>query len=236
MTVSNQKPNHKQLLAIADDKVNKAREIASRDPHRLNYHIMAPANWINDPNGLIQFKGSYHVFYQHHPFGVEWGPMHWGHATSPDLVHWEHQPIALAPSETYDHGGCFSGSAVEHEDKMYLFYTGVVYDGAIHTSNRHNRKEVQCMAVSNDGRTFEKHPASPILSNPPADGSKDFRDPKVWKYGNQWYMVVGSTKNGVGKVLIYESLDLVHWSYKGVALESSGTEGYMWECPDLFPL
>jgi beta-fructofuranosidase len=236
MTTTNHGSGHDYLIAAADAEVKKAEEFASKNPYRLNYHIMAPANWINDPNGLIQFNGEYHIFYQHHPFGVEWGPMHWGHVKSSDLVYWEYQPIALAPSEPYDDGGCFSGSAIEHNGLMYLYYTGVVYVGGVNRQNRHNRKEVQCMATSQDGIAFVKHSANPILPNPPTDGSKDFRDPKVWKHSDRWYMIVGSTKDLVGKVVLYESSDLVEWNYKGVVAESDGTQGYMWECPDLFPL
>jgi len=236
MDINNQKLTHEQLVAAADAEVNRVRPIAEKDHHRLNYHVMAPANWINDPNGLIQFKGVYHFFYQHHPFSVDWGPMHWGHATSQDLIHWEHQPIALAPSEPYDKGGCFSGSAIEHNGMLYLVYTGVAYRGEVNRANRENRIEVQCIATSRDGVNFVKHPKNPVIPAPPPDGSKDFRDPKVWKHGNLWYMVVGSTKDQIGKVLLYESADLIQWTYKGVVAESDGTQGYMWECPDLFPL
>lgn len=234
--MSTSKKNHRELAASAYEEVRKLEQVASKNVHRLNYHIMAPANWINDPNGLIEYQGEYHVFYQHHPFGVEWGPMHWGHIKSPDLVRWEHVPIALAPSESYDEGGIFSGSAIEHNGSMYLFYTGVVYDGGVNRANKANRKECQCLAVSHDGLTFEKHDANPIIPHPPADGSKDFRDPKVWKHQDRWYMVVGSSKEGIGKILLYESSDLVSWDYKGVLAESDDSLGYMWECPDVFPL
>ena len=88
---------------------------------------MAPANWINDPNGLIQYKGEYHAFYQHHPYDENWGPMHWGHVKSKDLVNWEHCPVALAPGDEFDKGGCFSGSAVEDDGNLVLIYTGHNY-------------------------------------------------------------------------------------------------------------
>jgi beta-fructofuranosidase len=159
--------------------------------------------------------------------------MHWGHAKSKDLVHWEHLPVALAPSEPYDSGdvkgyGCFSGSAVVDGEELVLIYTGHV-DGK-------KPQQVQNIATSKDGVSFEKFDQNPVIDNFPADGSKDFRDPKVWKYDDKWYMVVGSKKDGKGKALLYVSDDLRSWEYKGVAAESNGTQGDMWECPDLFPI
>jgi beta-fructofuranosidase len=219
---------HESWLARANRSVAEAAPRAAADPHRLAYHFMAPAYWINDPNGVIQFRGEYHLFYQHHPYSAEWGPMHWGHAVSADLVHWRHLPIALAPNEPYDNGGCFSGSAVEHEDRLYLFYTG-----NIQTSGT---KQVQNVAMSDDGVHFRKFGQNPVIPAPPAEGSPDFRDPKVWRHGDAWYMVVGTGKDGRGKIALYRSKDLLQWTFVNIAAESDGTMGWMWECPDLFPL
>ncbi|MFD1674510.1 glycoside hydrolase family 32 protein [Alicyclobacillus fodiniaquatilis] len=197
--------------------------------YRLRYHLMPPVGWMNDPNGLSYFKGKYHAFYQHYPYDAKWGPMHWGHAVSADLIAWEAVPIALTPGETYDRGGCFSGSAVASDDKLYLYYTGHVDDA--------HPKEVQCLATSEDGIHFEKYAQNPVIAGPPADGSEDFRDPKVWRHQGLWYMVVGSGKNGRGKVLFYQSEDGVTWSYRGVLLQAdSPNEGEIWECPDVFHL
>ncbi|RBN37702.1 sucrose-6-phosphate hydrolase, partial [Priestia megaterium] len=110
----------------AQHSLNEAEKKVNHQ-YRLGYHIMAPANWINDPNGLVQYKGEYHVFYQHHPYDENWGPMHWGHVKSKDLVHWQHLPIALAPGDTFDKDGCFSGSAVDNEGELTLIYTGHNY-------------------------------------------------------------------------------------------------------------
>jgi beta-fructofuranosidase len=222
------KETHEKLVIKANDYVFTPLNSVKEDPHRLGYHIMTPRGWMNDPNGLIQYNGDYHVFYQHYPYDSKWGPMHWGHIVSSDLVHWKHQPIALAPSEDYDIGGCFSGSAVNLEGKLTLIYTGHV-DGK-------NPKEVQCIAYSQDGVTFEKDADNPVICFPPEEGSQDFRDPKVWKYNNLWYMVLGTGKDGIGKALLYRSQDLKDWEYVGVMAESDGTLGYMWECPDLFRL
>lgn len=219
---------HTELLEKANEEVRRASARAAKCSYRLKYHFMAPANWLNDPNGLIQFHGDYHLFYQHHPYSPEWGPMHWGHAKSRDLVHWEHQPIALAPSEEYDMHGCFSGSAVNDHGTLSLLYTGNVEE--------EQRKQVQCLASSNDGIHFTKYSGNPVISEPPADGSADFRDPKVWQKDGTWYMVLGSTKDGRAKVLLYRSPDLRNWEYVGVALESETDFEFMWECPDLFAL
>jgi beta-fructofuranosidase len=224
----NLKSSHCNRLEQANQVVGAAAAAVSEDSHRLAYHIMGPAGWINDPNGLIQYKGEYHVFYQYHPYSSEWGPMHWGHVKSRDLVHWEHLPVALAPGDEYDSDGCFSGSAVEAAGVLTLIYTGNI-DGE-------NKRQVQNVAMSTDGIIFRKQEGNPVVSTWPAEGSRDFRDPKVWGYGDHWYMVVGTAKEEVGKVLLYSSIDLVNWDYIGVAAESNGTQGWMWECPDLFPL
>ena len=93
----------------------------SNDRYRLGYHIMPKSGWINDPNGFSYFNGYYHIFYQHYPYAPEWGPMHWGHARSKDLVHWETLPIALTPGDTEDKDGCFSGTGIVKDDTLYLW-------------------------------------------------------------------------------------------------------------------
>lgn len=194
-------------------------------------HIAPPAGWMNDPNGLIYFNGQYHVFYQHYPYDENWGPMHWGHAISHDLVNWQHLPIALAPDQDYDKDGCFSGCAVDDNGLLTLIYTGHVWLDK--PGNDDAVKEVQCLATSNDGINFIKH--GPIVEAP--QGISHFRDPKVWKQDNEWFMVVGArSPNDIGLVLLYRSLDLRHWQYEGVLAESQPGFSYMWECPDLFPL
>ena len=185
---------------------------------------------MNDPNGCIFFEGKYHVFYQYNPYSPKWGPMHWGHAISSDLVHWEHLPIALAPSEEYDdhpEGGCFSGSAVNDHGRLTLIYTG--------TSNHgQGFEQRQCIATSENGVTFHKYEGNPVISAPPPGGSADFRDPKVWRHGDFWYMVLGNSSNGLGRALLYRSFDLYSWEYFSVLAESRGEFGTMWECPDVF--
>jgi len=204
----------------------------AEDRYRLKYHFMAPAYWINDPNGLIYFNGEYHMFYQYNPYAPRWGSMHWGHAISKDLVHWEHLPIALAPSENYDsdkRGGCFSGSAVDDRGMLTIIYTGAVTKGG-------KLIQSQCLATSKDGIVFEKYEGNPVIPEPPEEGSVDFRDPRVWEHDGKWYAVIGSCKSGKGKALLYYSDNLRKWDYAGVLTESDGSMGSMWECPDFFPI
>lgn len=226
------KVNHQDMLNKANASVASVGDTVKTDRFRQKYHFMAPAYWINDPNGLIRFKGKYHMFYQFNPYAPVWGAMHWGHAVSGDLVNWEHLPIALAPSETYDNherGGCFSGSAVDDNGVLSLIYTAT-------TNYGEGFVQTQCLATSTDGLNFIKYEGNPVIKEHPEVGSADFRDPKVWKHEGSWYMVVGSCKDGKGKALLYKSPDLRYWEYMSVLAESDGTIGTMWECPDFYPM
>ena len=146
---------HEQALLKAQSTVEKNKKFVKRYAKKRQwYHFMPECGWMNDPNGLIYYKGKYHLFYQFYPYGPYWSAMHWGHAISDDLLNWEYLPVALAPSEPYDDcqkGGIFSGSAVTGKDgRLYLFYTGtVISDDKVIKS--------QCMAVSEDGITFTKY-------------------------------------------------------------------------------
>ena len=197
------------------------------------FHLSPTVGWLNDPNGFSFYQGEYHLFYQYHPYDTNWGPMHWGHCKSKDMLHWERLPAALAPDQPYDQNGCFSGSAAETpEGQHILMYTGVRKDG--------NREfQTQCIAVG-DGINYEKLPANPVIAKElvPPDGSfQDFRDPKIWWDGSQWLAVAGNrTEDGSGAVLLYASRDLKDWNFKGTIDRSRNQWGKMWECPDLFPL
>jgi beta-fructofuranosidase len=206
------------------------------DPHRPSYHVLPPANWLNDPNGLVQWRGQYHVFYQHNPFAPVWGTIHWGHAVSNDLAHWRDLPIALVPTPGgVDADGVFSGCAVDRDGVPTLVYTGVTQPpGAA-------RVELPCLAYSDDDdlRTWHKHPANPVIPAPPAElDVLGFRDHSVWRGDDGWYQVIGSgIRNVGGAALLYRSPDLVQWEYLGPLLVGDGiTTGAMWECPDFFPL
>ena len=205
-------------------------------------HLKAPGNWINDPNGFIYYKGKYHLFYQHFPYEPRWGTMHWGHAVSEDLVNWEHKGIALFPSKYNDQNGCFSGSAIEHDGKMYIYYTGVRYlepdPEDIHNCLDDRFVSAQMMITSEDGMHFDnmhdKITVIPPLEKPRTGCKTHTRDPKVWlgKDG-RYYMILGSrTQQNEGKLLFYRSGDLYGWEY--VNSVSKSDFGWMWECPDSF--
>lgn len=193
--------------------------------NRFKFHFEPDKGWMNDPNGLCEYKGEYHFFFQHYPYDTKWGQMHWGHAVTKDFKHYEELPIALFPDMPYENdGGCFSGSAIEKDGKLYLFYTSV----------SHELGQTQSVAISEDGRNFVKYEGNPVIDHyPDTDGSIDFRDPKVIKYGDEYRMVVGTRGNGNGRVLIYKSADLLNWDYIGILYEDINYHEPV-ECPDLF--
>lgn len=207
---------------------------------------------MNDPNAPIYWKGKYHMFFQYNPHGAFWGDMHWAHAVSPDMVHWTHLPVALAPTPGGpDAAGCFTGSAIADGAKVAVLYTGIVdssEDKATIKDGAHKYRETQCLAYAEDAQLDHWHKVGhPVVPSPPP-GLKitGFRDPSVWKEGEWWYMTVGSgiEKTG-GVVLLYRSKDLRLWEYmhilaRGTWNGKSGANpvgtGEMWECPEFFPL
>jgi beta-fructofuranosidase len=202
------------------------------DHHRPTYHYLPPSNWMNDPNGLIQWRGQYHLFYQYNPNGAFHGTIHWGHAVSDDLVHWRDLPIALAPTPGGpDKDGVYSGCALDHDGVPTLMYTGV-------------RPQVQCLAEAADPSdpnlvSWKKHAGNPVIpDSPPAMEVEGFRDPFVWRESGGWYCVVGSGVVGAGgNILLYRSQDLVRWEYLHELCRGELAEtGRMWECPSFFPL
>ena len=212
----------------------QGKKIKAED--RPAFHVSPYIGWMNDPNGFSYYQGEYHLFYQYHPYDTHWNSMHWGHAVSDDLIHWEYLPVALAPSEPYeDHlkGGCFSGSAIEFDGKLYLIYTAA-------TNHGNGFVQTQCVAYSEDGIHFEKYEGNPVITalegvpTPEGISPDSFRDPKVWKHEDSYYMVCGASKNQKGQALLYRSEDLIHWTFINVLAESRGEWGTMWECPDFF--
>ncbi|MBC3345907.1 glycoside hydrolase family 32 protein [Pseudomonas sp. SWRI196] len=202
------------------------------DDYRPDYHLAPPAGWMNDPNGVVYFRGEYHVFYQHHPFDAKWGPMYWGHAKSADLVHWQHLPIALAPGDDFDRDGCFSGSAVVCGDTLALIYTGHTWLGEV--GDERQIRQVQCLATSVDGIRFAKHGA--VIETAPQDTIMHFRDPKVWKDHDYWYLIAGARQGDTPLLPLYRSTDLHAWEFLDYVSRGNEGDGYMWECPDLFRL
>ncbi|MEO1162288.1 MAG: glycoside hydrolase family 32 protein [Chloroflexota bacterium] len=215
------------------DNVQITRQQFIADYHRPKYHYLPPTNWMNDPNGVIQWGDQYHLFYQYNPYGANHANMHWGHAASNDLIHWEDLPVAIAPTpNTSDEGGIFSGSIVNDNGTPKMFYTGVNIGYLVQT---------QCLAIgSSDLTKWEKHSSNPIIPTPPPAFVQEdaFRDPFVWREEDAWYMAVGARMEGVGgAILLYQSDDLVHWDYLNPLLVGElATTGVMWECPNFFQL
>lgn len=225
-----QKEFANDAIELAMTSVAGATERAQSDPIRPIYHVAPPALWCNDPNGPIHHGGDYHLFYQHNPYGDRWEHMHWGHAKSKDLVHWEHLPIALWPSKEAGEDHCFSGcSAVNERGEPMLLYTSIG-----------KRDPEQWAALPADPHLFawKKHRENPILTLG-AHGSvaiDDWRDPFVFDApGGKWMAAGGHRREGKGCVCLYEATDgsLLHWKFRGIGFE--GTEAN-WECPNLFRL
>lgn len=213
-------------------------QMLDTEKHRPSFHFSPPEKWMNDPNGMVYFEGEYHLFYQYYPDGTVWGPMHWGHALSKDMVHWEHLPIALYPDSL---GYIFSGSAVvDHHNTSGLGLDGrpplvavfTYHDMAAEKAGRSDY-QYQGIAYSNDrGRTWQKHPQNPVLPNP--GNVRDFRDPKVlWHEPTQrWVMALAVGDH----IEFWVSTNLTEWAYLSAFGKEWGAHGGVWECPDLFPL
>jgi fructan beta-fructosidase len=227
------------VLVIACSSVKKqtARQIAYNEPHRPQIHFSPKEKWMNDPNGMVYYKGTYHLFYQYYPDSTVWGPMYWGHATSTDLVHWQHLPIALYPDSL---GYIFSGSAVvDINNTSGLGKNGQVPMVAIFTHHDpkgekegSNNYQNESIAYSlDDGRTWTKYSGNPVLKNP---GIKDFRDPKVSWYeeSKKWIMTLATQD----RITFFSSKDLKSWTKESEFGKEVGAHGGVWECPDLFPL
>lgn len=205
--------------------------------HRPQFHFTPKTGWMNDPNGMVYYKGEYHLFYQHYPDSTVWGPIHWGHAVSKDLMHWEHLPIALYPDSL---GYIFSGSAVVDENNTSGFgKNGEIPLVAIFTyhdmaGEKAGKIDFQTQGIAyslDKGRTWTKYTNNPVVKNP---GIKDFRDPKViWHEATkQWVMTLAI----VDHVEFYASKNLKDWAKTGEFGKTEGSHGGVWECPDLFPL
>lgn len=206
---------------------------------RPAFHLSVRTGWMNDPNGFSYYMGKYHMFYQYHPFDPHWGPMHWGHAVSEDLLHWEYLPAALAPDEPYDRDGCFSGSAITLPDGRHLLmYTGVLRERQ--SNGGLCEIQTQCLAVG-DGVDYEKYELNPVLDEkdlPEGSSRTDFRDPKIWRKEDGTYCCIAGNRpaDGSGQILLFTSPDGFRWSFKKVLISNNNRFGKMWECPDFFKL
>lgn len=234
------------LSIIAFDVVAQTKVLFYNEPHRLQIHFTPKEHWMNDPNGMVYYKGVYHLFYQYYPGATVWGPMHWGHATSKDLIHWQHQPIALYPDSL---GYIFSGSAVvDHkntsgfgknaslngtvgQEKIPLVAIFTHHDPKGEKEGRDNYQNESLAYSLDEGKTWTKYSGNPVLKNP---GIKDFRDPKVsWnEVANKWIMTLATLDH----ITFYSSPNLKEWTKESEFGKEIGAHGGVWECPDLFSL
>lgn len=206
-------------------KLQKALNKKTVDTYRPLFHFSSPVGWLNDPNGFCFFDGRYHLFYQHNPYSSHWGRMHWGHADSGDLINWRHLPIALFPDTKHDNFlGCFSGSAVEKDGKLFLMYTGVPF-----------LKQHQLLAESADGVIFTKHnqPVIPSDNRPPLCGKFSFRDPKIIKKDDSYFACIGAAYGKGRQIALYSSSDLSDWKFVGSLIKQEEKTNGIFECPDL---
>ncbi len=213
-----------------NENATDVRRRMTADRQRPLYHFLPPANWMNDPNGAIQWKvGDYHLFFQHNPYAPHSHRIHWGHTVSADLVHWRDLPVAIAPTPgATDDDGCWSGCAVDNAGTPTLVYTG-----------RSGEHESVCLATGDAALLkWAKHPANPVIAGPPPGlDTVGFRDPYVWREGDEWRMTIGSGERGVGGMaLLFRSADLLTWEYIGPLVRALLRQGTMWECPSFFRL
>ena len=209
-------------------KLSDTFDTTNTDYYRPSYHFTPLYGWMNDPNGMVYKDGLYHLYFQYNPYGSKWGNMHWGHAVSKDLLHWEHKDPAIA-RDTMGH--IFSGSSVVDKNNTAGYGKNAII--ALYTNNSVNHDEVQCMAYSTDGgNTFTKYEGNPVLT--PFDGLKDFRDPKVFWYEKAkcWYMIVSADK----EMRLYKSKNLKDWTFLSGFGSGLGQQPCQYECPDFFQL
>jgi fructan beta-fructosidase len=236
MSISCSKKSQKKEMKL-DNRESELVETSYKEHFRPQFHFSPQEKWMNDPNGLVYHKGVYHLFYQYYPEDIVWGPMHWGHAISKDLISWIHKPIALFPDEL---GYIFSGSAVVDIKNTSGFGTKenpplvAIFTYHLMEGEQAGRNDFQTQGIAyslNNGDSWTKYKENPVIGN---DGIKDFRDPKVFWHedSNQWIMVLVANDHAK----FYSSDDLKEWVYLSDFGRDKGAHGGVWECPDLFKL
>lgn len=231
------RPGALRAMPAAEEAAELMERAAPHDyteNFRPQFHFTPERHWMNDPNGLVFYEGEYHLFYQHHPHSSVWGPMHWGHAISRDLIRWEHRPIALLPDE---HGFIFSGCCVVDPNDSSGWFGGgsglvALFTHASDDPGSGRPVQRQSLAYSRDkGRTWEKYAGNPVLEE--AD-CPDFRDPKVFWHADtgRWIMLLAAGDH----IRFYRSADLKSWEFASEFGRSEGSHDGVWECPDLFEL
>ena len=227
----------RDLIKLTDIAETQGAEKEEKLLFREHFHLMPPVGWLNDPNGLCQFEGVYHAFFQYSPFDAEGGVKMWGHYISDNMLDWKYQGVALYPDQPFDCHGVYSGSALVEDGKMYLYYTGnVKLEDGEYDYIRTGREGNTVLVSSKDGIHFGHKKQLMRNTDYPDDLTCHVRDPKVWKEQDTYYMVQGArTKEDVGQILIFTSKDKVNWKFKS-RIESKEPFGYMWECPDYFTI
>lgn len=221
---------YRRIEEASAEELSELRAKVKGCKWRQTFHIQPETGLLNDPNGFSYFNGEYHLFYQWFPLGPVHGLKYWYHTKSKNLVHWENVGIGIAPTNEYDSHGCYSGSAIEHEGKLYLLYTGNSRD------RNWIRHSYQCLAIMDQTGKIEKR-KEPVIHHIPNGYTNHFRDPKVWKEGKTFFTVIGAQReNKTGCVVLYSSNDLINWKFEGEIKTNLGAFGYMWECPDYFEL
>lgn len=204
--------------------------------YRNGFHIMPPTGWLNDPNGLCQIGGEYHLFFQYSPLDAKGGMKAWGHYVTKDFVTLTYLGAPFLPDEDFDKNGVYSGSSYVDENGMHIFYTGNVKLPGDHDYTYSGRRADTVLVESKDGRSFTGKKVVIDTDQYPEGYSCHIRDPKVWKENGVYYMVLGArTSDDKGRILLYRSDDMIKWSLNG-EIGSNEKFGYMWECPDYFEL
>lgn len=226
------------------EELNRMEGTVASCPFRTRFHIMPPVGWLNDPNGLCQFRGVFHAYFQYSPLNVHGGGGYWGHCVSRDLLTWDYQEPVLAADTEEDKSGVYSGSALVEDGRMYLFYTGNVKQPGDYDYIDAGRISTQLLVESEDGQTMSAKEKLLGMEDYPEDVTQHVRDPKVWKENGAYHMILGARfrawdgegrRRDQGGALLYVSPDKHHWRLEG-ELTSQKDFGYMWECPDLFSL
>lgn len=229
------------MMSISE-KLNKAREYEKEKyPQTIEqkpvFHFAVPTGWMNDPNGFSFFNNECHLFFQYNPYYTNWGPMHWGHTKTNDFINWKILPCAMAPDAVYDEAGCFSGTAIEHDGKHLIMYTGV-QEKTDSNGNKFN-VQTQCMATG-DGIEYKKLETNPVIDGtmlPEGSSINDFRDPKIWKDEKGFWSLVGSVApDKSGQLALFYSENATEWKFMKIIDYCKNQYGKMWECPDFFGL
>lgn len=220
---------YRTIYEARDGELQELENKAKKDFWKPNYHIHPEYGLLNDPNGLAYYKGKYRLFHQWYPFGTIHGMKHWAQLESTDLVNWERVGVGITPTETYESHGAYSGTSIEIDEKLYLYYTGNI------KLDKVNRSANQCLAIMNKNGEIEKYKNNPIILGTPDGYTGHVRDPKVFKKDNEFYMILGAQRiDETGAFIMYKSKDALEWEFLGELAIKGFIEksGYMWECPD----